>query len=294
MTIIISSRKIGSKSLGLFAVLFQSTLNKINLTFTLTLRSCNCNYRIFFSHQIIYSIYLNNFTGPPNPPSAPTIVTHIDNLNYTTLRWIEGIPNGLEPTRHQIEALTNRAPIWTVLADGMLPVRTIYSQTIRRELDLDVRLQPFNSYKFRMAVGNQAGMSGPSLTSLSLDVPMAPPFRAPYKIVGTGGRSGELVVSWILIPPFEQNGPGFGYMVRSSKDLNGTGRHPEVTVSGSRSRAVIRLESTSSKEKIAYQVQVAAYNDAGQGPWSEVIAVQPIDDGIIPLSLSEIDLEFHR
>ncbi|GAV00648.1 hypothetical protein RvY_11468-1 [Ramazzottius varieornatus] len=218
-------------------------------------------------------------TGPPNPPSAPTVIPRVDNPYLVTLRWMDGAPNGMDSIRQRIEAITNHLPHWTVLADGIFPVRAISSFTVRREMDLDVTLQPWNSYKFRLSVGNTFGLSAPSSPSLSYDVPMAPPSRSPYGIIGTGGRTGELVITWVTVQPFEQNGPGIGYRVQYSKDLNTTGNHPEVTVSGERSRIVIRVDGSSVKQKVSYQVQVAAFNTAGQGPWSDIITVEPTDDG---------------
>ena len=191
-----------------------------------------------------------------------------------TIRWTDGATNGLEITGYRVETMTDRFPVWTLLTT--VPAAATQPYYRKRSLTLFNQLQPWNSYRFRISVGNAMGFSPASLPSPSFDVPVAPPTRPPVNVIGGGGRAGVLRVSWSPLMPHEQNAPGLGYKVYYKK-FGSTGDFQEKIVDGNRSRLAVSV----GEEEVfqPYEVRLRAFNSVGDGPLGDVVTVYSAEQG---------------
>lgn len=134
-------------------------------------------------------------------------------------------------------------------------------------------LKPARKYIFRIKATNRVGTGDPSLpTRNPIEVPVQPPSMAPENLSGSPRSSNSISVQWSPPPKDSQNGLIKGYKIRhklagyaSDADWY-TNEVPEVA------RLNFVLEDLISWQN--YEIQIAAENDKGVGPYSSSVFVR--------------------
>lgn len=134
-------------------------------------------------------------------------------------------------------------------------------------------LKPARKYIFRIKATNRVGTGDPSLpTRNSIEVPVQPPSMAPENLAGSPRSSNSISVQWSPPPVDSQNGVIKGYKIRhklagyaSDADWY-TNEVPEVA------RLNFVLDDLITWQN--YEIQIAAENDKGVGPFSSSIFVR--------------------
>ena len=134
-------------------------------------------------------------------------------------------------------------------------------------------LKPARKYIFRIKATNKVGTGDPSLpTREAIEVPIQPPSMAPVNISGTARLANSVSLQWSPPPADSQNGVIKGYKIRHK--LAGyaantdwyTNDAPEATHLNFLLDDLITWQN--------YEIQIAAENDKGVGPFSSSIFVR--------------------
>ncbi|XP_072946395.1 cell adhesion molecule Dscam2-like [Epargyreus clarus] len=141
---------------------------------------------------------------------------------------------------------------------------------IRHGIEIE-DLQPATSYSARVAGGNQADLSPystPVRFSTTEEAPSSPPLGVQLEQTDSPG---ELRAKWIPPPADTHNGLILGYRLRAVPQLSGIQDTQEA------SDKIIKTSSLYSKQEtvitgllkgVRYAVSIAAFNSAGNGPFS--------------------------
>uniref|UniRef100_A0A6G1S442 Protein sidekick n=1 Tax=Aceria tosichella TaxID=561515 RepID=A0A6G1S442_9ACAR len=134
-------------------------------------------------------------------------------------------------------------------------------------------LKPARKYIFRVKAANRIGTSDPSMpTRHPIEVPVQPPSMAPENLSGTPRSSTSISVQWLPPPSDSQNGVIKAYKIRHklagyASDTDWlTNDVPEVAHLNFVLDDLITWQN--------YEIQVAAENDKGVGPYSSSIFVR--------------------
>lgn len=128
-------------------------------------------------------------------------------------------------------------------------------------------LKPAKKYIFRVKAANRVGVGEPSLpTRNPIEVPVQPPSMPPENLTGAPRSSTSIAIQWSPPPADSQNGDIRGYKVRHR--LAGYQSESDWYSSDivDTTHLVYVLDGLIEWQK--YEIQIAAENDKGVGPWS--------------------------
>lgn len=128
-------------------------------------------------------------------------------------------------------------------------------------------LKPAKKYIFRVKAVNRVGPGEPSFpTRDPIEVPVQPPSMPPENLMGTPRSSTSIAIQWSPPPADSQNGDIRGYKVRHR--LAGYQSESDWYSSDivDTTHLVYVLDGLIEWQK--YEIQIAAENDKGVGPWT--------------------------
>lgn len=142
--------------------------------------------------------------APPDPPASVQVRCYNTN-RQAEIWWQPGKENYAPILNFVVQYNTSFAP------DTWYDIATNLSQNERRMV---VSMSPWGNYTFRVIARNKIGLSLPSMQTFNIcstqpDVPD----KNPENVIGEGDQPNNLVIFWTPMPPIEQNGPDFKYIV---------------------------------------------------------------------------------
>ncbi|XP_038165165.1 neural cell adhesion molecule L1.1-like isoform X3 [Cyprinodon tularosa] len=143
--------------------------------------------------------------APPEPPSSLTL--SVDNDYSVTLSWIPGASNNSPTTEFIVEAqeqpqTDSGNPRWQVLKE--IPGDFSHIQ---------LSLQSFCIYRFRVIAGNEVGRSHPSKATNKHATPPTVPYSNPINVRTNSTEPGILLITWDEMEKRLHNGQDFRYQV---------------------------------------------------------------------------------
>jgi hypothetical protein len=134
-------------------------------------------------------------------------------------------------------------------------------------------LKPAKKYIFRVKAANRIGISDPSMpTRPPIEVPVQPPSMAPEGLSGTPRSSTSIAVQWLPPPSDSQNGAIKAYKIRHK--LAGYASETDWYTNDVPEAAHLNFVLDDLITWQNYEIQVAAENDKGVGPYSSSIFVR--------------------
>uniref|UniRef100_A0A8C1Q3V7 L1 cell adhesion molecule, paralog b n=1 Tax=Cyprinus carpio TaxID=7962 RepID=A0A8C1Q3V7_CYPCA len=125
---------------------------------------------------------------------------------------------------------------------------------------LEIHLQPYNTYHFRVRAVNGIGMSEPSPPSDSYSTPAAKPDMNPENVTTVSTDSNSMVITWQELEQRQFNGPGFKYKIYW-RQASGSSPHWKES-SASNPPFIVNGTGTF----IPFEIKVQAVNELGVGP----------------------------
>ncbi|XP_052449660.1 neural cell adhesion molecule L1.1 isoform X1 [Carassius gibelio] len=167
-----------------------------------------------------------------------------------TLSWMPGAENNSPISEYVIERKEKQNP-----GKGHWEEYRRVPQDITH---LEIHLQPYSTYHFRVRGVNGIGMSEPSPPSESYSTPAAKPDMNPENVTSVSTDSNSLIITWQELEQRQFNGPGFKYKIywRQEGDSH--------WMESSASNPPFIVEGTGTF--IPFQIKVQAVNELGAGP----------------------------
>ncbi|XP_069355556.1 cell adhesion molecule Dscam2-like isoform X2 [Maniola hyperantus] len=209
----------------------------------------------------IYTIYLT-ILEPPTPPSDLSV----DSIKSRSVKlsWRDMARSLAQ--YYSIQITNSQRLTWSTART----INITRSDEIRHSIELE-DLQPATSYSARVAGGNQADLSvysTPVRFTTTEEAPSSPPLGVQLEQTDSPG---ELRARWLPPPADAHNGLILGYRLRAIPQLSGVKESQET------SDKIIKTSSLYSKQEtvisgllkgVRYSVSIAAFNGAGNGPFS--------------------------
>ncbi|XP_047519223.1 Down syndrome cell adhesion molecule-like protein Dscam2 [Pieris napi] len=209
----------------------------------------------------VYSVFLT-ILEPPLPPSDLSV----DSVKSRSVRlsWIDTTRSLAQ--YYTIQITNTQRLSW----NNARAINVTRSDEIRHTVDIE-QLQAATGYSARVAGGNQADLS-PYSVPVRFTTAEEAPSSSPLNVqLEQTSSPGELLARWLPPPTDTHNGMILGYRVRAVPQLTGFKESPES------SDKIIKTTSVYSKQEtiitgllkgVRYAVSVAAFNSAGNGPFS--------------------------
>uniref|UniRef100_A0A8C1RHF3 Neural cell adhesion molecule L1 n=1 Tax=Cyprinus carpio TaxID=7962 RepID=A0A8C1RHF3_CYPCA len=169
-----------------------------------------------------------------------------------TLSWMPGAENNSPVSEYVIERKEEQNP-----EKGRWEEYRRVPQDIRH---LEIHLQPYNTYHFRVRAVNGIGMSEPSPPSDSYSTPAAKPDMNPENVTTVSTDSNSMVITWQELEQRQFNGPGFKYKIYW-RQASGSSPHWKES-SASNPPFIVNGTGTF----IPFEIKVQAVNELGVGP----------------------------
>ncbi|XP_048878465.1 contactin-2 [Brienomyrus brachyistius] len=205
--------------------------------------------------------------GPPGPPGG--VVVKDVNATALELGWSRGYDN--------------HSPIgkYIIMVRSLLFQDWKQTQTDPPNIEGNaesarvIGLLPWMDYEFQVIASNILGSGEPSMPSPIVRTHQAAPTVAPSGLGGGGGDQHELIITWTPMAREYQNGDGFGYILDFRKRNAPTWMEVKIP-SVKSSRYVYSNQSLS--PYCPFEVKIRAYNDKGEGPFSQVAVVHSAEE----------------
>lgn len=205
--------------------------------------------------------------GPPFPPVG---CTGFDVTARTIrLSWKMGLyaANGRPVTSYTVDGFDSKEGIWKTIKTN------IKGEALTKHETVIDGLSPYSNYKFRVRAENVLGLGDPSKESDLYTTAQAPPEMAPQNLRRCVGKVGTLCVEWDPIPLSQQNGEGFGYIVKYKKSYILDEQWSTKTIMGAQvDRHVALVGDTNFFQW--YDVSIVAFNNKGIGPPAKEITIR--------------------
>nr|XP_058964313.1 protein sidekick-2-like isoform X2 [Pocillopora verrucosa] len=197
-------------------------------------------------------------------PLAPTTPV-VSDIKTTSVRlsWFPPDYSGNSPiTSYKIEAKKG-SNNWQLARDDINPSDRQMSVIVRN-------LSPHTQYQFRVRAVNQVGDGAPSGASGVIRTLISAPSAAPQSVSGAPTSADSILVQWQIPPPETHNGPlrGFKIAYRLAGVSASTFIIRKIAISSATQGSIDGL-----LQWTAYEIKVRAYNDAGDGVYSQPITV---------------------
>uniref|UniRef100_A0A8B9GTL9 Sidekick cell adhesion molecule 2a n=1 Tax=Astyanax mexicanus TaxID=7994 RepID=A0A8B9GTL9_ASTMX len=147
---------------------------------------------------------------------------------------------------------------WTVLLANIEPEATSIAVG---------GLIPARSYQFRLCAVNDVGKGQFSRETERLTLPEEPPSAPPQTVIASGRTNQSIMIQWQPPPESHQNGPLQGYIIRYC--LSGLPVDCQIKNITNPDQTNLLLEDLIIWTN--YEIEVAAYNGAGQGVFSQKV-----------------------
>ncbi|XP_065179824.1 protein sax-3-like [Sycon ciliatum] len=208
------------------------------------------------------------------PTSAPQMT--ITTLNITTfnITWSAPIPATGPVATYLVT--------WDVPSNGSIPRVTMATQDM---FVVAMELHVYTEYSFTVQASTRAtcdggvGQPGPTSQPVLMTTGELPPLLAPVNVTTEVDAENGIIVSWLSPPPSSVRGRLLGFTVYYRVTEKTLENYEWVTAPADMGpsedrRYLQRLDSP--KAGVSYDIKVQAYNDAGRGPNSTVVAAQTL------------------
>ncbi|XP_026316076.1 Down syndrome cell adhesion molecule-like protein Dscam2 [Hyposmocoma kahamanoa] len=209
----------------------------------------------------VYSVHLN-ILEPPLPPTDLSV----DSIKSRSVKLSWRDMTRSLAQYYNLQITNSQRLSWS----SAKTINITRQDEIRHSVEVD-DLQPATSYTARVAGGNQADLSlysAPVRFTTTEEAPSSPPIGVQLEQTDSPG---ELRIRWLPPPADAHNGLIIGYRVRAVPQLSGIKESEEV------SDKIVKTASLYSKQEtivsgllkgVRYAVSIAAFNNAGTGPFS--------------------------
>ncbi|XP_041941993.1 protein sidekick-2 isoform X3 [Alosa sapidissima] len=193
----------------------------------------------------------------PHSPENPMATLSLTEKRSINLTWAQAFDGNSPLIRYILEVSENNAP-WTVLLANIDPE----SNSV-----LVGGLIPARSYQFRLCAVNDVGRGQFSRETERLSLPEEPPSAPPQTVIASGRTNQSIMIQWQPPPESHQNGPLQGYVIRYC--LSGLPVDCQIKNITNPDQTNMLLEDLIIWTN--YEIEVAAYNGAGQGIFSHKV-----------------------
>ncbi|XP_058231848.1 protein sidekick-2 isoform X2 [Hemibagrus wyckioides] len=193
----------------------------------------------------------------PHAPENPIATYSISEKRSINLTWAQAFDGNSPLIRYILEVSENNAP-WTVLLANIEPEATNV---------LVGGLIPARSYQFRLCAVNDVGKGQFSRETARLTLPEEPPSAPPQTVIASGRTNQSIMIQWQPPPENHQNGLLQGYIIRYC--LSGLPVDCQMKNITNPDQTNLLLEDLIIWTN--YEIEVAAYNGAGQGVFSQKV-----------------------
>ncbi|XP_038054228.1 neuronal cell adhesion molecule-like isoform X2 [Patiria miniata] len=192
----------------------------------------------------------------PSPPSKPIVSKRSDiSDTMVAVAWNSGDDGNSPITDYIVSRMTNFADL------GWVVESTVPAASTQASLDLS----PYVTYWFRVVAVNAIGESQPSELSDEYTTAAAAITETPEEVGLEATDPGKLKVTWPEVHPYDQNGPGFKYVVRWRE----AGTSDDWTPHNIDDYRTTSYEIDGGDIYKELEVEVVYVNDLGEGPASE-------------------------
>ncbi|XP_072549363.1 protein sidekick-2 isoform X2 [Salminus brasiliensis] len=193
----------------------------------------------------------------PHSPENPVATYSSTEKRSINLTWAQAFDGNSPLIRYILEVSENNAP-WTVLLANIEPEATSI---------VVGGLIPARSYQFRLCAVNDVGKGQFSRETERLTLPEEPPSAPPQTVIASGRTNQSIMIQWQPPPESHQNGPLQGYIIRYC--LSGLPVDCQIKNITNPDQTNLLLEDLIIWTN--YEIEVAAYNGAGQGVFSQKV-----------------------
>ncbi|XP_028979648.1 protein sidekick-2 isoform X3 [Esox lucius] len=193
----------------------------------------------------------------PHAPENPVATLSQTEKRAINLTWAQAFDGNSPLIRYILEVSENNAP-WTVLLANIEPEST--GATVGG-------LIPARSYQFRLCAVNDVGRGQFSKETERLSLPEEPPSAPPQTVIASGRTNQSIMIQWQPPPESHQNGPLQGYIIRYC--LSGLPVDCQMKNITTPDQTNLLLEELIIWTN--YEIEVAAYNGAGIGTYSQKV-----------------------
>ncbi|XP_077980255.1 protein sidekick-2-like [Glandiceps talaboti] len=200
---------------------------------------------------------------PPELPTKPINLAVSNVQAYSVmLQYTPGYDGKTSINTWKVEAQINGATQW----------ENIYNHHDPDAYAFEIpQLKPFSKYRFRLTAINVVGASYPSEPSREIETQQDVPATPPESVIVRAASETSLTVRWIPLATDQWNGRPLGYRVawRHTSSV-----HKRAANSFQYADIDDHIGGTYTIEDLGewteYEVKVRAYNEKGNGPYSEV------------------------
>ncbi|CAM9401214.1 unnamed protein product [Lampetra planeri] len=193
----------------------------------------------------------------PYPPVEVVARLSLTARRSVVLSWVRSYDGNSPLLRYILEATENDSP-WTVLRVDIGPVMANFTMG---------GLLPSRTYRFRLSSVNAVGTGEPSHETESVTLPEEPPEGTVQMVVAAGRTNRTIALQWQSPPESQWNGALKGFLIRYRLSVDRADyQYKNVPNSEMTSYLLEDLSVWTS-----YEVEVAAYNGAGLGPYSTAV-----------------------
>ncbi|KAJ7989955.1 hypothetical protein DPEC_G00309840 [Dallia pectoralis] len=193
----------------------------------------------------------------PHAPENPVATLSQTEKRAINLTWVQAFDGNSPLIRYVLEVSENNAP-WSVLLANIEPGST--GATVSG-------LFPARSYQFRLCAVNDVGRGQFSKETERLSLPEEPPSAPPQTVIASGRTNQSIMIQWQPPPESHQNGPLQGYIIRYC--LSGLPVDCQMKNITKPDLTNLLLEDLIIWTN--YEIEVAAYNGAGRGTYSQKV-----------------------
>ncbi|CAH0714939.1 unnamed protein product, partial [Brenthis ino] len=209
----------------------------------------------------VYNVYLT-ILEPPLPPTS--VSADATRSRSVRISWRDATRSLAQ--YYSVQVTDGQRLTW----NSARTINVTRSDEIRHTVDIE-ELQPATSYAARVAGGNQADLSAystPIRFSTTEEAPSSPPLGVQLEQTESPG---ELKARWLPPPSDSHNGVILGYRLKAVPQISGVIETQETN------DKIIKTSSLYSKQEtvitgllkgVRYSVSIAAFNSAGNGPFS--------------------------
>lgn len=211
--------------------------------------------------------------GPPGPPGGVQVIGIVK--TSVKLEWTDGAFNGRPITMYTISARTTWDNKWFNISEN-IQATEVNRYTGRKEAYLENVLNPFTTYDFSVSAANELGYGPASLPSPKYGTESDKPTKAPSKVSGGGGKTGDLTITWQPLSPADQNGRNIYYKIYWRK--KGDVEFQSLSLEKYHNVGIYVVEVNTKNFYTEYEVRVQAINDVGPGPISDIVTIWSAED----------------